>query len=254
MWCSMGGQGVCLTEEQSDIAQQMSLQCDSTRSIAAAAVEFQSDVESTVDGSPYDVTCALAGFSAGDAGQDACDSTVDQDGEPCVWCGAGGLCLTHDQVDIAEQAGVECGSDNLADNPYDVTCAIAGYTAGDEGETVCKTTQDQDGDACVWCSMGGQGVCLNDYQASIASQMSLQCDEVDVVSDPIPPIVKECLKNLHEVGCNAASDENGDKCSWCTTVSGFGVCFCEEAKKIAQQSLGPLFHCDDAASTKVAIE
>jgi hypothetical protein len=175
VWCTAqeyhDETGVCLNQDQSNAAQQW-LMCTEP----AALIEKQS--AASLHGSPYDITCALAGFSAGAEGESVCASTVDQDGDACVWCAAGGLCLTHDQVDFAEQAGVQCGAtaDLLEDDPYDITCAIAGYTAGDDGETVCKATQDEDGDMCVWCSFGGQGLCLTEEQSQIAQQLSLDCD------------------------------------------------------------------------------
>jgi hypothetical protein len=43
-------------------------------------------------------------------------------------------------------------------------------------------------------------------------------------------------------------DENGDRCSWCNTVVGFGLCFSSEAREIAEQEFGMFFHCDDDAS------
>ena len=181
------------------IAQQINLDCDAGNSIAALEPIASAGHSSPVKGSPYDITCALAGFAAGADGESVCGSTVDQDGQPCMWCATGNLCLTVDQVVIAQQAGVQCGSENLEDNPYDVTCAIAGYTAGDQGETVCKATQDQDGDACVWCSMGGQGLCLTEEQSQIAQQISLDCD-----SSTAPGIAQTSSDTLYLHEINAA--------------------------------------------------
>ncbi|KAI2493148.1 hypothetical protein MHU86_21409 [Fragilaria crotonensis] len=176
VWCTLASKGVCLTDYQASVASKMQIDCEEKTPIAIdASIPL---VDAIVSGSPYDVTCVLAGYTAGADGESVCGSTVDQDGDACVWCSAGGLCLTHDQVDFAEQAGVQCGStaDILEDDPYDITCAIAGYTAGDDGETVCKATQDEDGDTCVWCSFGGQGLCLTEEQSQIAQQLSLNCD------------------------------------------------------------------------------
>jgi hypothetical protein len=157
-----------------------------------------------IDENPYDATCVMAGMQ-GDA--DSCKSTQDQDGQNCVYCPSGeakGVCLTQEQAQIAEQFGIDC--ETLSDNPYDITCALAGYSAGDDGENVCKSTDDQDGAPCHWCTLAGvgQGICLTEEQAEIASQMNLDCSET-AVSDPIPPTVKDCLKNVQEDGCNTAT-------------------------------------------------
>eukprot|EP00545_Synedropsis_sp_CCMP1620_P000140 CAMPEP_0119029916 /NCGR_PEP_ID=MMETSP1176-20130426/40763_1 /TAXON_ID=265551 /ORGANISM="Synedropsis recta cf, Strain CCMP1620" /LENGTH=1076 /DNA_ID=CAMNT_0006986277 /DNA_START=31 /DNA_END=3261 /DNA_ORIENTATION=+ len=318
VWCSYGGQGLCLTDEQAEIAGQMQFECDGDHHITALDVEDN----------PYDVTCAIAGYSAGADGKGVCKTTQDQDGDTCVWCSYGGqgLCLTDQQASIADQINFDCEEDKaVEDNAYDVTCAVAGYSAGGDGENVCKTTQDQDGDMCVWCSYGGQGLCLTDEQASIADQLNLACEESSNVeeevdsnpydmscgiagrtagddgasvcratedqegdmcvwcsyggqglcltddqaniveqmhfecdahmADPIPPTVEDCLKNVQEEGCDGAADENGSPCTWCKTVVGFGLCFSEEAKQMAEAEFGVLFQCNDAVtSLKTAIE
>merc|ERR1712226_1468928 len=64
-----------------------------------------------ITGSPYDISCIVTTLSGAD--KDTCESTKDQDGEACVYCEASadqGLCLTEEQAQIAEQAGIQCGS------------------------------------------------------------------------------------------------------------------------------------------------
>jgi hypothetical protein len=230
-----------LNDEQAEIAGQMQFECDSAVEVAP------------LEDNPYDVTCAIAGYTAGNDGESTCKTTQDQDGDTCVWCSYGGqgLCLTDEQASIADQMQFQCdeGTDisQGEESPYDPTCAVAGYSAGDAGEDVCKTTQDQDGDACVWCSYGGQGLCLNDEQAEIAGQMQFECDSAVEVA-PIPPTIKDCLKNLEEDGCNGAADSTGEKCTWCNTVVGFGLCFSEQAKELAEAQFGPLFQCDSVTA------
>merc|ERR1711915_525883 len=69
-----------------------------------------------ITGSPYDISCIVTTLTGGD--KDTCEATQDQDGEACVYCEAGpdqGLCLTEEQAQIAEQAGIQCGSEKILD-------------------------------------------------------------------------------------------------------------------------------------------
>ena len=250
VWCSMGGQGLCLTEEQSQIAQQINLDCDAGNSIAALEPIAAAVDPSPVKGSPYDITCALAGFAAGADGESVCGSTVDQDGQPCMWCATGNLCLTVDQVDIAQQAGVQCSSNNLG-NPVDFTCTMAAYSAGSEAEATCKTSKDTDGDDCVWCTAYGKGICMTDYQASIAIKWNAQCEEA---SPLVVPLSKPVLRSAPVKGspyditcalagftagadgesvCGATVDQDGQPCMWCATGN---LCLTVDQVGIAQQA------------------
>jgi len=53
---------------------------------------------------PYDPVCLQAGMQGGDDAKESCGSTVDSDGNSCVWCDAAGvfgLCLSSDQANMA---------------------------------------------------------------------------------------------------------------------------------------------------------
>ena len=172
VWCdgnsSTGGQGMCLTSDQASMASQW-LTCD------------ENELELFVE-SPTDPTCFAAAFQANDA-EATCHETNDQDGTPCVWCAGPssnmGVCLSSDQASIASQ-WLTCEDPNM-NSPLDPTCLEAGLQ-GDED--TCHATQDEDGNACVWCqgdaSTGNVGVCLSLEQASMALQW-LTCDDYEMV-------------------------------------------------------------------------
>jgi len=78
--------------------------------------DSEDEEEDEETGDPFDPSCVVAGMNSDDA-ETICKSTVDQDGDSCVWCdvqGIYGLCLNHDQADAVSQY-VTCGSSVLMD-------------------------------------------------------------------------------------------------------------------------------------------
>jgi hypothetical protein len=124
IWCTLPGQpvGICVNTDQANAAGQY-------------------------------LTCQNTKDDKGDENMmtDAVDKEENEDTKEV---------MIQDQTE-ASHPETNSHNHNMNDNPYDITCVLAGYTGGDQGESVCKEAQDQDGDTCVWCSLGSQGVCLN---------------------------------------------------------------------------------------------
>jgi len=248
VWCTgpEPTMGVCLTSDQAAVAGQW-LTCE--------------DPSQEVD-SPLDPTCLAAGFQ-GD--EDSCHNTLDQDGEACAWCYASdataGICLTSDQAYKASdfltcEGAAKKDFSYYVKSPMDPTCLAAGYQ-GDDAEATCHSTNDEDGNACLWCSgpTSGMGVCLSSDQASIAGQW-LTCEDPTTYDDEIEsPLDPTCLEAGFQGGdkdsCEGTNDQDGKPCVWCdgdsSAAAGMGVCMTLDQASMASQWLT----CDDASVEKV---
>jgi len=183
VWCDASDdQGICLTKEQAEIAEQFGLPCGNDNEIKEDEVEVQSEALTGLS----DFSCLIATVTGGGT-SDGCIQTEDQDTNSCVWCDATpdqGICLTKEQSEIAEVFGIQC-SDSTNDEDkneaveglLDYTCLLATVTGGTKD--ACTATKDQDSDACVWCDASDdQGICLTKEQAEIAEQLGLSCSDV----------------------------------------------------------------------------
>jgi len=90
-WCSVASINLCLTNDQADAVELLGGDC-------SAGLD-----------DPYDTSCLQASV-AGDEG--TCESTVDEEGNPCEWCTVAsvGLCLTSEQAQAAQLLGGTCNS------------------------------------------------------------------------------------------------------------------------------------------------
>lgn len=88
-WCDTSvGMGFCLSTPVAD----------ATKECTFFDCNFKEDKTEETD--PYDPTCLAAGMGSDDA-EDVCNSTVDSDGNTCVWCDAAGvfgLCMSAKQA------------------------------------------------------------------------------------------------------------------------------------------------------------
>mmetsp|Transcript_21129 Transcript_21129/g.32510 ORF Transcript_21129/g.32510 Transcript_21129/m.32510 type:complete len:195 (+) Transcript_21129:105-689(+) len=134
VWCTYQSHGLCISADQSDIIEQAmpDINCGGDEEEDEENEDFEDEEEEEEEenysedeedeeedeetGDPFDPSCVVAGMNSDDA-ETICKSTVDQDGDSCVWCdvqGIYGLCLNHDQADAVSQY-VTCGSSVLMD-------------------------------------------------------------------------------------------------------------------------------------------
>lgn len=119
------------------------------------------------------------------------------------------------------------------------TCPLS--ASDEEG---CLAALDDDGSHCVWCSVSGFGLCMNEATAEAFEQaMQAQCDRYsgdddtepaadDDKAPPPPPKTDDsispnddtmpdnfwmCLQHKN------AKDCAGDDCTWCTSKAGWGL-------------------------------
>lgn len=267
-WCkTMAGFGVCFDERSVEIAKMYEpmFNCDDDNS---------DDEEEEGIESPFDPTCIAAGFQ-GSNDKDSCEATEDQDGNACVWCNGGddstGLCLSQDQASMASQwltcddASTELFTE--VKSPTDPTCFAAGWQ-GDDAEETCHSTDDQDGNPCIWCNgpEPTMGVCLSSDQASIAGQWLTCEDDAAVVEEGDGFVVGEaeeiespfdptCIAAGFQGGdkdtCEATEDQDGNGCVWCDGGdASTGLCLTADQASMASQWLT----CDDASKYKLDFE
>jgi hypothetical protein len=121
-------------------------------------------------------------------------------------------------------------------------------------ETSCLDVKDDDGSACVWCSLSSFGFCVGEAQAEKMEQSipGVACDRksdpgnddavpppppTDDVTPPPPPTDDtvpdnfwECLQDKNAKECSK------DGCTWCNTKGGFGLCLTGPTADSASQS------------------
>jgi len=98
-WCnSEVGMGFCMSPAAVDALKECTFfDCDSNKEPLKTA-------KKVLD--PYDPICLTAGMSSQDEAEDVCNSTMDSNGSPCVWCDAAGVfgvCLSSEQASAAGQ-------------------------------------------------------------------------------------------------------------------------------------------------------
>lgn len=119
-------------------------------------------------------------------------------------------------------------------DPMDPTCL---QETLEMDEDACKGTNDQDGNACEWCTVGSTPLCLNGEQADIATQLGGDCDTASAtenVSDPTDPTCVQATLQMDEDACKATKDQEGKACEWCM-VGTTPLCLNEEQAEIAEQ-------------------
>jgi hypothetical protein len=252
VWCDVAGSGygVCLSSNAADAAGQY-LTCHDNR----------------ITSSPWDPTCIMASFTQG-ADKDSCEASMDQEGSACVWCRDGnantnthmGLCMTLDQSSVASQWLTCDDSPSSEDNALiqehaimDPSClVVVGYEGGGN-EDACHSTDDENGNACVWCNGPNDvGICLNSDQAAMAGQW-LTCDDAAAtialeekeMQSPLDPTCIEAGLQGDKDSCEATQDQDGNTCVWCEGGdASTGLCLNSEQASMASQWLT----CDDITS------
>ncbi len=186
---------------------------------------------------PFDPNCIAVTLQGN---KSSCKATLDASGDGCEWCSIGSyeFCFNVEQAQIAEQIGGSCGETIIKQpllDPYDPSC-FAVSLSGDE-ET-CKQTQDGDGVACEWCTIGTTQLCVNVEQAQIAEQVGASCggDGLidDFVLDPYDPSCIAISLSGDESQCTEAKDAEGMSCEWCT-MGTTNLCLNGDQADIAQQ-------------------
>ena len=113
---------------------------------------------------------------------------------------------------------------NLA-NPF--ACSME---AADESS--CKTSKDDDGSPCVWCTFANAGgVCVSSTQSEEISNVVPQVTCGDNDSPLQEESEEEGSMDSHLLDCLKQAEEEYCTCTWCTLKSsgGFGLCLDEEA-------------------------
>lgn len=120
------------------------------------------------------------------------------------------------------------------------TCTVSAFD-----EDSCKTTSDDDGGACVWCSYQSYGVCVSSDQSEQIEETIPQvtCEDANSAVEEAPLVTEElaieeavtdpydtsCLlagmnSDDAESVCAATKDEDGDACTWCDIGGVYGLC------------------------------
>jgi hypothetical protein len=245
-WCSVASVNLCLNSDQAEIAEQVGGDCSSPETF-----EGEELIED-----PYDTSCLAASLQGDEA---TCEATVDPNGEACEWCSVASvnLCLTSDQAEIAEQVGGDCSGpdkfegEELIGDPYDTSC-LAASLQGDE--STCEATVDPNGEACEWCSVASVNLCLTSDQAEIAEQVGGDCSSPgafkgeELIEDPYDTSCLAASLQGDEATCEAAVDQNGEACEWCSVAS-VNLCLTSDQAEIAEQVGGDCSSPDDLART-----
>ena len=168
--------------------------------------------------------------------------------------GGFGICMDKDAASTASKSDwFKCtmpNNNDIVHDPYDPSC-IAVTLQGDESQ--CKQTQDADGLACEWCSVGSTELCLNGDQAQIAEQIGGSCNDEtidedsmdeDAVKDPYDPTCLAVTLQGDESSCKATEDADGNGCEWCS-IQSTELCLNDEQAAIVEQIGGS---CDSASN------
>ena len=136
----------------------------------------------------------------------------------------------------------------IVSDPYDPSCVTA-YLENPTQDG-CTSTQDEDGGACLWCSLAGMtNLCLSQEQADMASQLGVTCEEQQqliakqqslrgqpAVEDPYDTsCLMAYLQDPTSDGCTSASDETGQACEFCTFQDSINLCLTEEQAEMGEQ-------------------
>lgn len=137
--------------------------------------------------------------------------------------------------------------DFALNDPYDASC-IQSYLQ-DPTQEGCTSSTDQDGQACLWCSLAGMAnLCLSQEQADMASSLGVTCDEIIMShqlrgsgreGDTQDPYDTSCLMaylmDPTESGCKAAKDEDGGPCEFCSFQDSINLCLTQEQAEMGEQ-------------------
>lgn len=232
----MGGSiDLCLNPEQAEAAGILGIRCEDKAAVKA---------------DPYDTSCLMAYLAGGDA--ESCTEAVDQDGQPCEYCGLAGVanvCLTSSQAEMAEPLGLTC-EDKAVEDPYDPSCFLA-YMQ-EQTEESCTSAVDSEGGACEYCSLSGALVlCLTEEQAEVGQGLGIECDGQATTELAVQDIYDTSCAFAYlqdPTGCTQAVDEDGNPCQMCHYQDVADVCLTMEQAEIASQ-LGVT--CDNEVSAEV---
>ena len=195
----------------------------------------------TADKDPYDPNCLEAYLQ--DPSVQGCQQSIDEEGNQCEFCtGPGGLqlCLTQEQAQIGQIAGLDCQEQNTktatsllrkkqpsAQDPYDFSCALAFLE--DQSETSCAQATDQEGNTCEFCQSPFGPLCLTMDQADMATQFGATCDRKKLIDTPYDP---SCFLAFAEdktkTSCVQAVDLEGRACEYCNLQKQVSFCLTEE--------------------------
>mmetsp|Transcript_19976 Transcript_19976/g.46365 ORF Transcript_19976/g.46365 Transcript_19976/m.46365 type:complete len:450 (-) Transcript_19976:158-1507(-) len=243
-WCNTAaGFGLCFSQEAAAMAKMYEplFQCDALEGIVIEDIP------------PSLKDCVK------NTDEDNCGRAVDEDGVPCDWCNTPigyGVCLPQKAAKKAQA---------LEPNIFqcDATATVVNDNVGTAVPDLldCFLHTEEDGcnavSSCDWCSKSpfGMSVCLPNDVVSHARQLGplFQCDGQPLEGpgglDP------SCLLAGYMGGdadtCDAAQDEDGKSCTWCTIPNmDQGVCLTQDQASIAQQWLT----CDEATTIMEAYE
>lgn len=262
VWCKFAqAGGACVSSEQaseiSNVVPQVTCSNDDSTTTSSSS-----------SGNPVDVNCLAAGMGNQDDAQTVCDSTMDANGSPCVWCDVAGIsgygvCLSSSDAAAADAAAgqyLTCHDNQVKTSPWDPTCIMASFTQGGADRDSCEATMDQEGNACVWCDGNDvntnthMGLCMTLDQSSVASQW-LTCDAPSsdnalIIQHAMDPscLVVVGYEGGNEDTCHSTDDENGNACVWCNGPNGVGICLNSDQAAMAGQWLT----CDDDAAAAAA--
>jgi len=247
-WCALSSINICVTAEQAELAEQVGADCKTPAKIEVEALE---DVEEANLVSPYDTTCLMASL---DRDESSCTSTSDKDGDPCQWCPVSsvGLCLTMEQVDLANQVGINCNSEmELEDEEDDMLGMEEEFSLDFPDDffkclTKSKHSERCSDASCTVCTLEcGSTICLSDAAAEAVKDCSfLDCSENALTRSSVDdsPLDPQCLaagmgSEDAESTCESTSDGDGNPCVWCDAAGVFRLCMSTEQASFANQWL-----------------
>ena len=153
--------------------------------------------------------------------------------EMCVWCTSGAVgnaCYKESDAQGLPASVFKCEFPSLKANSGDV---CNDYTT----QSQCIGSEE-DGEKCAWCTSGAVGnTCFKESDAQTLPASVFHC-EYDAAAKLYAS--NTCNDLTSESAC-MAGEENGVKCSWCTSGAVGNSCFTETDAKTLPTSV---FHCE----------
>lgn len=242
-YCPLAGiGGMCLTESQAEMAEDLGIQCDGANTM--------------IDADVFDRSCIVQ------ANEDGCRAAVDEDGAACRYCqhpGAGHVCLTETQADLVSQIGFWCDDE---EKEVMIEDGMEEHEEGEEEETVelpsnfwdCLENYEEGGcrakSSCTWCNTeAGVGFCMADAVAESVKQCTFfDCEYQD--KEPVKAatsydptcLAAAALSDAPQDACSESTDSDGNPCVWCSVDGLVGLCLSTEQVAMA----GAYVQCNNA--------
>ncbi|KAL3772412.1 hypothetical protein ACHAWU_005589 [Discostella pseudostelligera] len=283
---------------------------------AAASATADADEQYAIDPSDWlsQLSCTIDGGGGGQpslvvvADETTCASTSDGSGQSCLWCDAtstigSGLCISSDQKSMMSQywdqycinTDEQQQQQQQQEQHQEVSVSVAegdwlsqlacnvdvsGQQPSLIDENTCSSTQDANGQACVWCDASSTigssgGLCVSSDQKTLLGQYWDQLCSADGSSStppppppptppPTPPPVPapvpapdnnnvptelictmDASSNVisDETTCVGQKDTNGNACVWCDVPILGGTCITADMKSAIS------FLCSSSSST-----